>query len=230
MMLHLRTLILGGSSLTSSIPSSLALCDEIYYFYLSGNMLTGSIPAVVANFLGLQGLILSSNYLSKTIPEELSMLSALQALLLDDNELTGTIPASLGNQSTIYTVYLSQNRLWGSLPSALLRWAEYVDVSFNSLTGALPDVQTPTYRVTNVFTASNNQFTGTIPQSLISRMSGYNTGDKYLNIGSNRLEGNISFVGNMRGLVDFAINGECVAVKSFVLSTSLFVDFSFTIL
>jgi hypothetical protein len=222
-MISLQQLWISDNSLSSSLPPELFSLPRLYYFELDGNYLTGRIPEGIEHLSSLVYFRLDSNYLSSTIPSSFSSLKSLQEILLEENFLTGNIPSNLGSQSTMHIIYLNQNSSSGALPATVFKWVEFMDLSFNTLSGTLPEMPTGSTGPLNTLTINSNLFSGTVPASLIAKMSVYNTGAKYLNIGGNKFEGNISFVEKMKDLVEFAVNGKCTSnhIFSSVVQASL---------
>ena len=73
---------------------------------LYGTGLTGSIPSSLGNLTNLIALHLSLNQLTGSIPSSLGSLTNLTQLSLDDNQLSGTIPAELGNLTRLRSLRL----------------------------------------------------------------------------------------------------------------------------
>ena len=80
---------------------------------------------------------------------------------ISSNSLNGTLPNVVFN---CLSILLNNNQLTGTLPPLFMQSATSgFDVSFNKLTGSIPESANNTR---GSFVASNNQLTGSIPASL----------------------------------------------------------------
>jgi len=113
---HVIELILHGSNLRGTIPSTIVQLSYIQILHLGNNQLIGSIPSSISSLSNLLELQLSYNQLNGTIPSSFGA-SSLWYLDLSNNQLIGAIPTTIGQA-----------------PSAL-RW---LDLSSNQLTGVIP--------------------------------------------------------------------------------------------
>lgn len=139
---HVRELNWNASSSVCSWFGVTCASDSsrVIALRLPGTGLYGPIPA---NTLGkldaLRTLSLRSNFLSENIPADISNMTFLENLSVQNNNLSGNLPISL--------------------PSSLI----VVDLSFNSLSGQIPDLNLPKLKRFNI---SNNNLNGSIPNSL----------------------------------------------------------------
>ncbi|XP_059315674.1 receptor-like protein EIX1 [Lycium ferocissimum] len=90
---------------------------------------------------------LSFNYLAGPIPEAFGYMKHLEVIDLAGNILEGELPRSFGNLSHLKTLYLPSNKLNQPLPELLLSLSgiaekslEKLDLSYNQVSGALPDI------------------------------------------------------------------------------------------
>ncbi|KAH8954473.1 hypothetical protein BDL97_08G079800 [Sphagnum fallax] len=148
---QLSHLDLHDNAFTGSIPSTLGNLLGLEQLDLSGNNLTGSIPPQLGNLFSLQTLALHNNRLNGTIPISstnsynigFDNLTSLMTLTLQENLLSGGLP----NLQSTYNLFVSNfsfNNLSGnvSIDSIfnLTSPLGFLDLSFNSFTGALPNV------------------------------------------------------------------------------------------
>ncbi|KAF7081875.1 hypothetical protein CFC21_085780 [Triticum aestivum] len=215
---QLQTLAISNNPFSGGIPSYFGnLSASLAAFEANNNHLVGGLPATLSNLSGLHGISISDNYLTKKIPESIYKLENLQALAFSGNRIIGPIPVQFGMLRNIVVLELQDNKLSGSIPDAMgnLTMLEYItlsynhlssnipsslfhgnliglDMSHNSLTGALPSdldhMQNSFGRLTNLATLdlSSNNLSGTIPDYLANF-----TYLSYLNLSCNRLEGQI---------------------------------------
>ncbi|KAF7082820.1 hypothetical protein CFC21_086668 [Triticum aestivum] len=245
---QLQVLVLANNNFGGQLPGSIVnLSTTLTGLYLMDNRIYGSIPADIGNLIGLEilgiantsiyGVIPESigklenlielsvynNSLSGLIPSSLGNLSQLTRLVADHGNLEGTIPASLGKLKNLFLLDLSANyRLNGSIPIEIfklpsLSW--YLDLSYNSLSGPLPN-EVGSLANLNHLALSGNQLSGKIPDSIkncivlerlsldnnsfegsIPRLLANIKGLRVLNLTMNKLSGNIpDAMGNIGNL------------------------------
>ncbi|MBA0733624.1 hypothetical protein Gogos_017616, partial [Gossypium gossypioides] len=168
----------------SSIPSGFNQLVSLTHLNLSGSYLSGSVPSDISLPSKLISLDLSRNYLLEFDSHSFDMLtrnlSKLENLLLDWVNISDV----------------------GDFPSEIFQLGnlEYVELSWNSLTGFLPKSNWSSRL--KFFDLSSNYFKGSIPSSL-----GNLTKITYLGFSSNKLEGQIPDIfGNINKLttLDFS--------------------------
>jgi hypothetical protein len=101
---------------------------------MENNGLTGSIP----NLVSIESLLLRHNFLTGTIPGD-AKFENLRDISLSLNMMSGSIPELLFSP-TLQKIDLWVNHFSSSLSSRIgdLGLINYLDVSFNDLTGTLP--------------------------------------------------------------------------------------------
>uniref|UniRef100_A0A7N2LV12 Leucine-rich repeat-containing N-terminal plant-type domain-containing protein n=1 Tax=Quercus lobata TaxID=97700 RepID=A0A7N2LV12_QUELO len=137
-------------------------------------------------------LDLSDNQFQGLIPDAFSKINSLEVLILDDNEFEGGIPKGIGGLCNLNTLSLSHNNLSGqllefvhNLTGCASHSIEGLYLDNNHIMGSFPDLTTfPSLRV---LLLSENQLSGTIPESL-----GKQFNLEILYIGGNPFEGVIS--------------------------------------
>ena len=192
---NLMLLSLNYSNISGPIPSEISNLTKLVTLNLSNNQISGSIPPEIGDLDSLFSLNLSSNQLTGEIPLELLSLTNLEGgvrgamlgtvfehgLNLSSNMLSGQIPENIGNLSKLKSIDFSSNQLTGSLPIQLYSLQDLLslDLSDNALSGeiveeignliSLEGVVTIAHNSSTSYDAldiSNNQFIGTIPQSI----------------------------------------------------------------
>ncbi|KAK7293318.1 hypothetical protein RJT34_16181 [Clitoria ternatea] len=112
----LTFLSLDGNKLNGGIATEIGSCTQLTRLHLSGNQLSGDLPSSLVMLNNLKRLDISSNKFSGPLPE-LSRISGLNMLLAQNNNLSGNIPAFDFSNFDLF------------------------NVSFNNLSGLIPDVQ-----------------------------------------------------------------------------------------
>ncbi|KAK4391146.1 Receptor-like protein EIX1 [Sesamum angolense] len=111
----------------------------------------------------LQYLNLSRNQISGELPNLSSKFSGSPIIDLSSNNFSGSLP--LLNPSTSI-LQLSRNMFWGSISSiCTLRLLGFLDLSYNQLSGPLPDCWMSMGRLA-ILNLENNDISGEIPPSL----------------------------------------------------------------
>ncbi|XP_058214629.1 receptor-like protein 7 [Rhododendron vialii] len=160
----------------------------LYYLDLSDNQISGVIPNWIWNIGNgsLSNFNLSFNLLVGLQPEY--VIPRLQILILHSNQLCGEIP--IPPDSTRHVDY-SRNNFSSSIPAEIgngIANARFFSLSHNKLSGPIPPSICNGSNL-DVLNLSNNRFSGTIPQCLIT--TGAAT-IRVLNLQNNNLTGNIT--------------------------------------
>ena len=192
----LQYLSLSGNKFSDTILLSVLCLKRLEYLDLSHNCLSMEIPTEIGNLLpNISTLALSNNRLIGGIPPSMKKLSKLNQLYLQNNLLTGEIPSWLFDFKGLGDLYVGGNRLiWNesveiapnprpfrlSLKSCGLvgevpKWIstqtglDFLDLSKNKLQGAFPqwflDMEL------HGLILSDNEFTGSLPPALFSRLT-----------------------------------------------------------
>lgn len=104
--------------------------------------------------------------LTGTIPASLANLTNLVVLELGVNSLTGAIPGGLCH-STIDAFSWPSNRLTANLHDLLnCKSATRIDLSYNKITGTLPDVPRWDMNALSWLALNDNDIHGAIPKAL----------------------------------------------------------------
>ena len=148
----------------------------------------------------LTSLRLARNKLRGTIPDEIGQMKSLLTLDLDANqELGGRMPQHLFDSvSTLKIVRLGQCSFSGDIPEMNLPDLEVFDVSWQGLTGTLPQGISDSKKL-RVLTASGNSFVGNLPD--ISGMNDL----VFLELNDNKFSGglynDLQHIGSLEAIV-----------------------------
>ena len=160
---------------------------------LHDNNMTGSISnwTRVNSLTNLTWVDLSWNHISGSLPAEFGNIKNIEVLNMAWNKLEDTL-VELGNLNSNGYAELTEfnfahNQLEGTVPSELgqLSALRMFDVSFNKLSGSIPDNYTDWLQL-QVMYLQGNSFQGTLPQE-IGKLSDV----RYLNASSNQISGTV---------------------------------------
>ncbi|XP_037471355.1 putative receptor-like protein kinase At3g47110, partial [Triticum dicoccoides] len=152
-----------------SIPVDIGNLAGLGTLSIANNSMYGVIPESICKLQNLIELYLYNNSLSGFIPQSLGNLSELNKLVARNCALEGPIPASQGELKNLIVLELSKNyHLNGSMPKEIfklpsLSW--YLDLSYNSLSGPIPN-EVGSLTNLNPLTPSGNRLSGKIPESI----------------------------------------------------------------
>ncbi|KAJ9537892.1 hypothetical protein OSB04_030625 [Centaurea solstitialis] len=158
---HLRNLDLSNNSLNGTLPPSLFNLSALESIILSSNVISGELPDSVTGLRSLKMLNLSDNAFAGKLPETLATMTNLTTVSLKNNYFSGgipggfdyvevldlsfnlfneTLPVDFGGERLRY-LNLSNNKLSGIVSpefAGKLHPKVTVDLSFNNLTGEIP--------------------------------------------------------------------------------------------
>ncbi|XP_022749159.1 receptor protein kinase-like protein At4g34220 [Durio zibethinus] len=161
---HLRHLDLTNNLFNGTLPSSIFNSTELQVLSLSGNVISGHLPESIGSMVSIQHLNLSDNALSGKVPENLTALQNLTVVSLRSNYFTGNVPSRF---NSVEVLDLSSNLLNGYLPldfgGGNLR---YLNLSYNKISGSISPEFTKQLPQNATIDLSFNNLTGAIPESL----------------------------------------------------------------
>ncbi|MCD7459011.1 hypothetical protein HAX54_039807 [Datura stramonium] len=187
----LHNLSVANNQLSGNITEEIGLIISLEFLDLSKNMFSGSIPSKLTSLKNLVSLNLSFNSLDGTVPAGFASLEKLKYLDLHSNAFSNDIMLLLASLGDIEYVDLSSNKFVGSLDlqagnSSFVSSVQYLNISHNNLAGELfPHDGMPYFDSLEVFDASNNQLTGTIPSF------NFVVSLRILRLGNNQLSGSL---------------------------------------
>ncbi|KAL4588681.1 hypothetical protein LXL04_001575 [Taraxacum kok-saghyz] len=171
---HLRSLDLSDNSLNGSLPPSIFNSSELESLSLSSNVIAGDLPESIAGLRSLKVLNLSDNAFAGKLPESLASMKNLTSISLKNNYFSGsvpggfddvevldlsfnlfneTLPLDFGGEKLRY-LNLSNNKLSGSVSTGFagkIQANATIDLSFNNLTGEIPQVVSLSKQKTEFF-------------------------------------------------------------------------------
>lgn len=162
----LNTVRLFTNRFSGPLPPEMGRHSKLQYFEVSDNAFTGQLPEHLCSGGNLKGVIAFNNYLNGTIPSSLGQCSSMLAVEVYNNSLSGEVPEGLWTLQSMMIMRLYNNQLSGQLPEELGSNLSRVEMSNNYFSGKITNVSS--WRNLQVFAASNNLITGTVPLELTS--------------------------------------------------------------
>lgn len=104
--------------------------------------------------------------LQATLPTQLGILSSLEVLVLRKNKLYGTIPTQLGQLPKLEVLDLSLNNITGTLPKFKSNYLKDVSLAFNQISGEIGSDWPVGHELLVELDISWNKLTGSIPDSI----------------------------------------------------------------
>ncbi|KAH7512739.1 hypothetical protein FEM48_Zijuj12G0122400 [Ziziphus jujuba var. spinosa] len=190
---NLKRLLLSGNNFTGTIPETFGNLKNLTDFRIDGSRISGKIPSFIGNWTQLRRLRISDLKGSSNFFPNLTDLTKLQRLVLRNCLINDKMPDYIGNMKDLKTLDLSFNRLTGRIPETFENLnlnLNHLFLTNNSLTGKLPDWIEGTNQD---FDLSYNNFTGpannvgctNLP---VNRVSSYSTSE------SNSLYGRMAWM------------------------------------
>ncbi|KAL8046825.1 hypothetical protein ABFX02_08G199000 [Erythranthe guttata] len=190
----LVNLSLEGNQFSGPIPSDIGFLVNVQKLVLSSNAFTGDLPVAFSNLTALTDLRISDNNFTGKIPDFISSWKQIEKLHMQGCSLKGPIPSSISSLTSLTDLRISDLTDGGStfpplsdmksikvliLRSCLIEGGmpEYIgnmkklknlDLSFNNLTGVIPDSFVHLAKVDFLY-LTRNKLTGQIPGWLLER-------------------------------------------------------------
>ncbi|KAI9098361.1 hypothetical protein K1719_024986 [Acacia pycnantha] len=171
---------------SAKVDSELAGLASLKSLNLSFNSFNGPLPTKLGNSTNLEQLELSNNDFEGTIPAEILSYTNLTLLDLRINHISGSeeVPSALSNIKTLVRFAANENEFIGSVPSGITRFLRNLDLSYNKLSGPIPEGLLSQLNLVSV-DLSYNSLSGPLPADISSSVV-------RLRLAGNSLNGTIS--------------------------------------
>ncbi|KAA3476106.1 LRR receptor-like serine/threonine-protein kinase GSO2 [Gossypium australe] len=112
---RLEFLSLSGNQLQGTISSAIGKLSSVTHLDVSENQLNGQIPLSIGQLSSLEWFDVSENQLNGQIPLSIGQLSSLELFDVSENQLNGTFPLSFGRLESLKTLACQYNLLEGAV-------------------------------------------------------------------------------------------------------------------
>ncbi|KAL9236862.1 hypothetical protein vseg_011484 [Gypsophila vaccaria] len=166
-LVNLKSLILSSNMLTGMLPASFARLKNLTEFRINDNNFSGVIPGFIQNWKQLNRLEMHASGLTGPIPSAISALDKLTELRISD--ITGSTQSfpDLSNMTDLDKLVLRNCNISGEIHASIwkLKNLKMLDVSFNKLSGTIPDDASA--RDLKYIFLTGNMLRGNIPDSFL---------------------------------------------------------------
>nr|XP_017251198.1 PREDICTED: probable LRR receptor-like serine/threonine-protein kinase At1g53440 [Daucus carota subsp. sativus] len=163
-LIGLRRFILSANKFNGTIPETFGNLKNLTDFRIDGNEFSGKIPDFIGNWTNITRLDLQGTGLEGPIPSSISSLKNITELRISDlSGANSTFPDLKDMQ--LHVLILKNCLIKGAIPEYLGGFSELkiLDLSFNSLSGQIPDSMASLNLYLKFMFLSHNSLTGEIP-------------------------------------------------------------------
>ncbi|KAL5769283.1 hypothetical protein ACOSQ2_016066 [Xanthoceras sorbifolium] len=138
---NLKEFWVTSNNLTGKLPQEYDNLRNLLSFEVGGNYLSGPIDPFIANWTNLTSLNLMGNDFDGELPEEIFNMTSLEYLWVSDLKEPGISFPKSANLTNLYQLVLRNCSIKGTIKEYISNWSwlSTLDLSFNQLTGEIPD-------------------------------------------------------------------------------------------
>ncbi|KAL3739799.1 hypothetical protein ACJRO7_021118 [Eucalyptus globulus] len=166
-LIYLQNLILSSNQLTGNVPTTFATLGHLTDFRINDNNFSGRIPSFIRNWKQLNKLEMHASGFEGPIPSHISALNKVKELRISDIDGHLQLFPALDNMTGLVKLVLRSCNLSGQIPAYMwkLQNLEFLDLSFNKLTGQIP--ATINLKHIKFIFLTSNLLTGSVPDSIL---------------------------------------------------------------
>ncbi|XP_073001069.1 probable LRR receptor-like serine/threonine-protein kinase At1g56130 [Typha latifolia] len=184
---NLKSLGMGANNFSGSLPSEFGNLTSLEQLYLDSSGLSGDLPSTLSQLKSMQILRVSDNNFSGKIPDFVGSWPNLATLRLQGNSFEGPVPSTfsnlvnltdlrigdimngsstlafISNMTSLTTLILRNCLISDTIPNfAQFKSLQRLDLSFNNITGRLPQPLFNLGLLQNLFLGTNS-LSGSLP-------------------------------------------------------------------
>ncbi|KAF9618123.1 hypothetical protein IFM89_000239 [Coptis chinensis] len=160
----LRRVHLSGNNFTGKLPETFANLKNLTDFRIAASGITGRIPDFIGNWTSLDRLDMQGTNMEGPIPSNISLLRNLEQLRISDLNVSNMTFPDLQELTKLEELVLRSCSITGPIPPYIgerLLNIKKLDLSFNRLTGVIPETFAQLTTLQFMF-LTNNTLTGQI--------------------------------------------------------------------
>ena len=125
--------------LKGNIPEIIGELTELVSFKIVEPGITGTLPQSFSKLTNLEELVIENTAMT-SLPDFFARFARLVSVSIAGNKnMSGPLPESLGNSNRLVQLFVFGNGFTGTLPESWARHGDYMNLSGNNLSGAIPD-------------------------------------------------------------------------------------------
>ncbi|XP_022136558.1 probable LRR receptor-like serine/threonine-protein kinase At1g53430 [Momordica charantia] len=167
---RLQRLLLTANNFTGPIPDTYGNLRNLTDFRIDGNDVSGKLPEFIGNWTKLERLDIQGTSMENPIPHAISELKNLTELRITDLKGPATSFPNLTQLTSLQELVLRNCLIEDRIPGYIGQFnaLKTLDLSFNRLSGPIPDTFQNLERVTRFLFLTNNSLSGQVPSWILN--------------------------------------------------------------